>query len=198
MPKAPTACISEERQCALRPSPRRSHGQRKGGRYGRQSCAPAETGAAERNARHANAHAQAGWTPATLGKSSETRLAHRCHRSRSAAQWSKAPPDWNITKRERRSRAPLLRHWTRVPLDERTRIPDHLFSQAVEDEASLPQFVKEWLLQDIKSGGTRQAAFNHAASGWSAVTYDVPMQRATDRLVSKGVAPGHGGIHQEL
>ncbi|GMF37343.1 unnamed protein product [Phytophthora fragariaefolia] len=84
------------------------------------------------------------------------------------------------------------------PSDEKTTPPLHFYSEAIRGETSLPQFVKDWLLEDIKCVGTHRGAFQEEGHRWSDFRYDEARQETVDRMVNKGVAPGHGGVSQEL
>jgi len=69
---------------------------------------------------------------------------------------------------------------------------------AEADEATLPQFIREWMLDDIKAGGTHQRSFTEGQQCWNNVCYDEEMQKWVDKQVNTGVSPGFGGIPQEL
>lgn len=96
----------------------------------------------------------------------------------------------------RESMSELLNNW--VPPNQKTTAPQHLSTGLEADEADLPQFIREWMLADIKAGGTHQEAFTDPSHSWSDVQYDPDMQRWVDSQVNTGVAPGFGGIPQEL
>lgn len=68
----------------------------------------------------------------------------------------------------------LLDEW--IPPDERTTELVHLSTWLEEDEQQLPPFVNEWMLDDIKAGGTHRAAFTQDGHQWAAFSYVLDMQ----------------------
>ncbi|KAE9050428.1 hypothetical protein PF007_g33116, partial [Phytophthora fragariae] len=88
-----------------------------------------------------------------------------------------------------------------IPPDERTQRPRYLDTEDSADTESLPQFVREWVLPDMERERTNNAASEAGSeerSTWDEYIYDENMQIEIDRGLRKHVAPGYGGISQEM
>ncbi|OWZ19935.1 hypothetical protein PHMEG_0005727 [Phytophthora megakarya] len=90
----------------------------------------------------------------------------------------------------------LLDNW--IPVDEQTTRPRYLDTALPEDAASLPDFAREWILPDIERGGRYVSAWSGAGKRWDDYHYTAEIQTTIDRKLKKHVAPGYGGISQEM
>ncbi|CAK4142199.1 unnamed protein product [Aphanomyces euteiches] len=91
----------------------------------------------------------------------------------------------------------LLDNW--IPPAERTERPAHLSTLSANDLPQAPRFVREWLLHDMHRPEHIAPGFLHNDQcTWDTYVYTHDMQQTCDRYLRKHVAPGYGGVSQEL
>ncbi|CAK5061526.1 unnamed protein product, partial [Aphanomyces euteiches] len=91
----------------------------------------------------------------------------------------------------------LLDNW--IPPTERTQRPEHLSTLSPTDLPQAPRFVREWLIHDMDRPEHIAPGFIHDDQcTWETYTYTSAMQQRCDRHLRKHVAPGYGGVSQEL
>lgn len=90
----------------------------------------------------------------------------------------------------------LLDEW--VPTEEKTSRPRHLDTWSTSDVSDLPAFVKDWVLPDLHREHVRDTFLINGRESWDTYIYDAAMQSDVDKHLHKRVAPGYGGVAQEL
>ena len=91
----------------------------------------------------------------------------------------------------------LLDHW--IPREETTTPPVHLDTWSIEDLNNTPKFIREWIIPYIQDRDQINDTFmENNVCTWDKFVYDDEKQQHIDRVVSKRVAPGYGGVAQEL
>ncbi|KAH9097081.1 hypothetical protein Ae201684P_011810 [Aphanomyces euteiches] len=91
----------------------------------------------------------------------------------------------------------LLNNW--IPLAERTERPAHLSTLSPTELPQAPRFVRDWLLHDMHRPEHIAPGFLHEDQcTWDTYVYSPDMQQHCDRYLRKHVAPGYGGVSQEL
>ncbi|GMF33013.1 unnamed protein product [Phytophthora fragariaefolia] len=101
--------------------------------------------------------------------------------------------------RRQLARSVCVRHPldTWIPPAECTVRPRYLDSLRPEDAEDLPQFAKEWILPDTEEGG-RFKNYWVGAHAWEHYSYTAERPAEIDKLLKKHVAPGYGGVSQEM
>ncbi|KAH9105376.1 hypothetical protein AeMF1_018778 [Aphanomyces euteiches] len=91
----------------------------------------------------------------------------------------------------------LLNNW--IPPAERTERPAHLSTLSPTELPQAPRFVRDWLLHDMHRPEHIAPGFLHEDQcTWDTYVYSPDMQQHCDRYLRKHVAPGYGGVSQEL
>ena len=100
----------------------------------------------------------------------------------------------NITQEVRK----MVAEW--IPPSEQAGRPWHLDTWAEEDLETVPNFVKEWILLHTPNREWVAEAYkdDQGRETWKQYKYDRELQQKINRKLHTQVAPGAGGVSQEL